>query len=117
MRPIFRSASHFRPSGGGDGLPTVPVILHFEGRINRARYWLAVLIILCLMIFALLSLAIISAFFGIATGPLTIDIVGVSASFDLDPDTAVKVAQGMTVPAIVDTGTGLVTKDNATQFE
>jgi simple sugar transport system substrate-binding protein len=32
-------------------------------------------------------------------------------------DTAVKVAQGMTVPAIVDTGTGLVTKDNATQFE
>jgi uncharacterized membrane protein YhaH (DUF805 family) len=65
-------------------------LLHFEGRINRARYWLAVLIILCSMIFALLSLAIISAFFGIATGPLTIDIVGVSASFDLDPDTAVK---------------------------
>ena len=44
------------------------------------------------MIFALLSLAIISAFFGIATGPLTIDIVGVSVSFDLDPERAVKVA-------------------------
>jgi uncharacterized membrane protein YhaH (DUF805 family) len=76
-------------------------LLHFEGRINRARYWLAVLIILCSMIFALLSLAIISAFFGIATGPLTIDIVGVSASFDLDPDTAVKVAlfpQVVTIP-------------------
>jgi uncharacterized membrane protein YhaH (DUF805 family) len=63
-----------------------------KGRINRARYWLAVLIILCWMVFALLSLAIISAFSGIATGPLTIDIVGVSASFDLDPDAAVKVA-------------------------
>jgi uncharacterized membrane protein YhaH (DUF805 family) len=76
-------------------------LLHFEGRINRTRYWLAVLIILCSMIFALLSLAIISAFFGIATGPLTIDVVGVSASFDLDPDTAVRVAlfpQVVTIP-------------------
>jgi uncharacterized membrane protein YhaH (DUF805 family) len=67
-------------------------LLLFEGRISCARYWLAVLIILCSMVFALLSLAIISAFFGIATGPLTIDIVGISASFDLDPDTAVKAA-------------------------
>lgn len=32
-------------------------------------------------------------------------------------DTAVKVAEGQTVPATVDTGTGLVTKDNATTFE
>jgi uncharacterized membrane protein YhaH (DUF805 family) len=63
----------------------------FEGRINRARYWLAMLMIPCAMIFALLSLAVLSAFFGIATGPLTIDIVGVAASFDLDADTAVKV--------------------------
>jgi uncharacterized membrane protein YhaH (DUF805 family) len=76
-------------------------LLHFEGRINRARYWLAVLIILCSMVFALLSLAVISAFFGIATGPLAIDIVGASASFDLDPDAAVKVAlfpQVVTIP-------------------
>jgi uncharacterized membrane protein YhaH (DUF805 family) len=76
-------------------------LYHFDGRINRAKYWLATLMILCCMIFVLLSLAIISAFFGIATGPLTIDIVGVAASFDLDPDTAVKVAlfpQVVTIP-------------------
>jgi ABC-type sugar transport system substrate-binding protein len=32
-------------------------------------------------------------------------------------DTAVKVAEGQTVPATVDTGTGLVTKDNASTFQ
>jgi uncharacterized membrane protein YhaH (DUF805 family) len=76
-------------------------LYHFEGRINRARYLLALLIILGSMVFALLSLAIISAFFGIATGPLSINLVGVAASFDLDADTAVKVAlfpQIVTIP-------------------
>jgi uncharacterized membrane protein YhaH (DUF805 family) len=66
-------------------------LLQFEGRINRARYWLATLIVLCSMIAALMLLATISAFFGIATGPLSINLVGISASFDLDADTAVKV--------------------------
>jgi ABC-type sugar transport system substrate-binding protein len=32
-------------------------------------------------------------------------------------DTLVKVIQGQTVPATIDTGTGLVTKDNASQFQ
>ena len=32
-------------------------------------------------------------------------------------DTLVKVIQGQTVPATIDTGTGLVTKDNASQFK
>ena len=66
-------------------------LFRFEGRINRAKYWLATLIILCSMISALMLLATISAIFGIATGPLAINIVGISASFELDADTAVKV--------------------------
>ncbi len=65
----------------------------FEGRINRARYWLATLVILGSMFVALLLLAVISMIFGIATGTLSINIIGISASFELgDDDTAVKVA-------------------------
>ena len=41
-------------------------LFRFEGRVNRAKYWLATLIILGWMILALLSLAGISAAFGIA---------------------------------------------------
>lgn len=59
-------------------------LFRFEGRINRARYWLAMLVILCATISALLLLAAICLVFGIPTGPLTIDIVGISASFQLD---------------------------------
>ena len=43
-------------------------LFSFKGRINRAKYWLADLIILCSMIFALLSLTAIGALFGIPTG-------------------------------------------------
>jgi uncharacterized membrane protein YhaH (DUF805 family) len=52
----------------------------FEGRINRARYWLASLMILCAMIFSLLMLAVICITHDISTGPLTIHLGGISAS-------------------------------------
>jgi uncharacterized membrane protein YhaH (DUF805 family) len=55
-------------------------LFRFEGRINRARYWLATLVILCSMISVLLLLAAICLVFGIPTGPLTINIIGISAS-------------------------------------
>ena len=55
-------------------------LFSFKGRINRAKYWLAVLVILCWMIFALLLLAAIGAIFGIATGRLSLDVIGISAS-------------------------------------
>ena len=61
-------------------------LFSFEGRINRARYWLATLIILCCMIFVLLLLAAAAGIFGIAGGPLTINIVGISASIQLFED-------------------------------
>jgi len=67
------------------------VLSRFEGRIGRARYWLATLIILGSMIAALLVLALVASIFGTATGPLTINVIGISASFDLGADdTAVK---------------------------
>ena len=70
-------------------LTDVRFLSRFEGRINRARYWLAVLIILGSMLLALVSLAVICLIFGIPTGPLAINLVGVSASFQLDDsDTA-----------------------------
>jgi uncharacterized membrane protein YhaH (DUF805 family) len=43
-------------------------VLRFEGRINRARYWLTAFILLCSMVSALMLLATISKIFGIATG-------------------------------------------------
>jgi uncharacterized membrane protein YhaH (DUF805 family) len=61
-------------------------LFRFEGRINRARYWLATLVILCSMISVLLLLAAICLVFGIPTGPLTINIIGISASFQLSDD-------------------------------
>ena len=62
------------------------ILVRFEGRIGRARYWLATLIILGSMISALLLLAAICLGFGIPTGPLTINLIGISASFQLDDD-------------------------------
>ncbi len=56
----------------------------FDGRINRARYWLAALIILGSMVLALVLLAFICLALGIPTGPLAINLVGLSASFQLD---------------------------------
>ena len=69
------------------------LLFRFEGRIGRARYWLATLIILGSMIAALLVLAVAAGIFGIATGPLTINVIGISASFDLGTDdTAAKMS-------------------------
>lgn len=62
------------------------LLSRFDGRINRARYWLAALVILGSMIAALLLLAVICLFIGIPTGPLTINLIGISASFQLDDD-------------------------------
>jgi uncharacterized membrane protein YhaH (DUF805 family) len=64
------------------------LLFRFEGRTGRARYWLATLIILGSMISALLALVAICLGFGIPTGPLTINLIGISASFQLDDNDA-----------------------------
>jgi uncharacterized membrane protein YhaH (DUF805 family) len=56
-------------------------LFRFEGRINRAKYWLAMLIILCWMMFVLMLLAALGSIFGIADRRFAIDIIGISASF------------------------------------
>jgi uncharacterized membrane protein YhaH (DUF805 family) len=56
-------------------------LFSIEGRINRARYWLASLMILCAMIFSLLLLVVTSLALHLSTGPLSINLVGISASF------------------------------------
>ena len=61
------------------------ILFRFEGRINRAKYWLAALIILCWMIFVLSVLAAVALFFGFG-GPLTIDVFGISASIQFTDD-------------------------------
>jgi uncharacterized membrane protein YhaH (DUF805 family) len=60
----------------------------FEGRINRARYWLATLMILGSMIASLLLLTVICLRHGIATGPLSVNLVGISASIQFTDDDA-----------------------------
>jgi len=60
-------------------------LFSFEGRINRAKYWLAALIILCGMIFVLMLLAALATIFGIG-GPLAINVIGISASIQLGDD-------------------------------
>ena len=62
-------------------------LFSFEGRINRAKYWLATLIILCWMIFVLEVLAAVAPIFGIG-GPLAINVIGISASIQLGGDIA-----------------------------
>ena len=63
------------------------LLFSFEGRINRAKYWLATLIILCWMIFVLMVLAAVASIFGIG-GPLAINVIGISASIQLTDDDA-----------------------------
>jgi len=60
-------------------------LFSFHGRISRARYWLAALIILCGMIFSLLVLSAIGSVFGFR-GPVSIDLIGISASIQLGSD-------------------------------
>ncbi|MGZ3292709.1 MAG: DUF805 domain-containing protein, partial [Xanthobacteraceae bacterium] len=62
------------------------ILDRFEGRIGRGRYWLATLIILGAMISALLLLAAICLALGIPSGSLTVNLIGISASFQLDDD-------------------------------
>jgi uncharacterized membrane protein YhaH (DUF805 family) len=57
----------------------------FEGRINRASCWLASLIILCCMIFALLLLSTVCGVFGFS-GPVSINLIGISASIQFGDD-------------------------------
>ena len=60
-------------------------LFRFEGRISRAKYWLAALIILCCMVFVLMVLAAVGAIFGLG-GPLAIDVLGISASIQFTDD-------------------------------
>jgi uncharacterized membrane protein YhaH (DUF805 family) len=62
-------------------------LFSFKGRINRAKYWLATLMILCWMIFVLEVLAAVAPIFGIG-GPLAINVIGISASIQLTDDDA-----------------------------
>jgi uncharacterized membrane protein YhaH (DUF805 family) len=55
------------------------LLFSFKGRINRAKNWLAALIILGWMIFVLSVLAAVATTFGFG-GPLAIDVFGISAS-------------------------------------
>ena len=63
------------------------LLFRFEGRINRAKCWLATLIILCWMMFVLTLLAAIGHIFGIGDRHLAIDIIGIAASFEFGDDT------------------------------
>jgi len=61
------------------------LLFGFDGRIGRARYCLAVLIILGCMIVALTLLAAVAVIFDLH-GPLAIDIIGISASIQFTDD-------------------------------
>jgi uncharacterized membrane protein YhaH (DUF805 family) len=63
-------------------------LLRFEGRIGRARYGLAALIILASMISGVVLLAFICLGFDNPTGPLTLNVIRISASFQLTDDDA-----------------------------
>ena len=66
-------------------------LFQFEGLINRAKYWLAALIILCWMIFVLMLLTAFGKLLGIADRGYAFDAFGVAASLQLpDHDPASK---------------------------
>ena len=69
-------------------MDTKSFLFGFEGRINRARYWLATLMILASMIFSLLMLTLICIRHNISTGPLSINLAGISASIKFTHDDA-----------------------------
>jgi uncharacterized membrane protein YhaH (DUF805 family) len=56
-------------------------LFRFEGRINRAKYWLALLIVVCWMLFVLMVLAGIAKLVGITDHRLSIGIPTFSASW------------------------------------
>jgi uncharacterized membrane protein YhaH (DUF805 family) len=57
-------------------------LFRFDGRINRAKCWLATLVIPCCMIFTLISLSHLADLFGIANGPFFINLGDISASVE-----------------------------------
>src|SRR5205085_2347756 len=88
---LARRLAHSRkrghlPTSGVLHMEWVWFLFRFEGRINRAKYWLATLIILGCMIFALSLLAGISAAFGIGGHGFAIDLFGIGASIELNDD-------------------------------
>jgi uncharacterized membrane protein YhaH (DUF805 family) len=56
-------------------------LFRFDGRINRAKYWLALLILACWMLFVLMVLAGIVKILGIADRKLSIGTSTLSASW------------------------------------
>ena len=77
----------------------VRFLFRFEGRINRAKYWLATLIILCSMIFTLISLSHVADLFGIANGPFSIELGDISAS--IEPPEGIPTAHASWFPQVV----------------
>jgi uncharacterized membrane protein YhaH (DUF805 family) len=63
-------------------------LFRFEGRINRAKYWLALLIFACWMFFVLMVLAGIAAIFGVADRKFSIGFSTLSASWHFVTDLA-----------------------------
>jgi uncharacterized membrane protein YhaH (DUF805 family) len=55
-------------------------LFRLEGRINRAKYWLALLIFACWMFFVLMILAIIAKLFGVTDGKFEIGLSTIFAS-------------------------------------
>jgi uncharacterized membrane protein YhaH (DUF805 family) len=77
------------------------LLSRFAGRINRARYWRAVLIILGSMFAALILLAKICGLYGISAGILAIDLGVLSASFQPDDtETATALFPQLVAPAM-----------------
>jgi uncharacterized membrane protein YhaH (DUF805 family) len=56
------------------------LLFRFEGRINRAKYWLALLIFGCWMLFVLMVLAVIASLFGVTDGKFEIGLFTILAS-------------------------------------
>jgi uncharacterized membrane protein YhaH (DUF805 family) len=70
---------------------SIRYVFSFNGRVNRARYWLATLIILCCMIFMLILLAVVAGISGLGSGLFSINLIVISASIQLvDDDPASK---------------------------
>jgi uncharacterized membrane protein YhaH (DUF805 family) len=75
-------------------------LFKFDDRINRAKYWLGALVILCCMIFVLILLAAVTVGFGISNR-LAIDLVVISASIQFTNDIPAKTSlfpQIVTIP-------------------
>jgi uncharacterized membrane protein YhaH (DUF805 family) len=68
------------PPSGGRAMHYQWLLSRLDGRINRARYWLATLIIFCCMLFAVLVLAVIGVSLRIGDSRFTISIFVISAS-------------------------------------